>query len=162
MLVLQVESGEHNYNRIIFTAHNLGVRPTCGRGQGSLINGHVVTSICTVSVQQLASYLACESPLKTSLHKYFKRALPTSEETGLGEATTRTVNGSVQRVLTVARKVRRSQERNERSIVIQTGQPSASMPQRTGILVPRSISRKSSLNLARARYALSSRSTCLW
>ena len=96
MLVLRVESGSHNYNRIIFTAHTLGVWPACGRSQSSLIiNGHAVTGICTVSVQQLA----CESPLKRSLHKYFKRALPSSEETGLGEATTRTVNRSVQRVL---------------------------------------------------------------
>ena len=35
-----------------------------------------------------------------SLRKYLKQVLPTSEETGLGEATTRSVNENVQKVLT--------------------------------------------------------------
>ena len=33
-----------------------------------------------------------------SLCKYLKRVLPTSEETGLGEATTRSANDNVQKV----------------------------------------------------------------
>ena len=73
----------------------------------------------SVSVQQLASYLACESPLKMSLHKYFKRALPTSEETGLGEATTRTVNRSVQRVLDGCEKSAKK-PRKERTVYSDT------------------------------------------
>ena len=54
-----------------------------------------------------------------SLHKYFKRALPTSEETGLGEATTRTVNQSMQRVLDGCEKSAKK-PRKERTVYSDT------------------------------------------
>ena len=51
-----------------------------------------------------------------SLHRYFKRLLPTSEETGLGEATTQAANKSVKRVLAGEGETSAKKPRKERSV----------------------------------------------
>ena len=51
-----------------------------------------------------------------SLHRYFKRLLPTSKETGLGEATTQAANKRVKRVLAGEGEPSAKKLRKERSI----------------------------------------------
>ena len=51
-----------------------------------------------------------------SLHRYFKRLLPTSEETGLREATTQAANESVKKVLAEGSEKSAKRPRKERSV----------------------------------------------
>ena len=50
-----------------------------------------------------------------SLHEYIKRTLPTSQETGLGESTTKRVNERVQNVLYSGEK-RAKKPRKEQTV----------------------------------------------
>ena len=66
-----------------------------------------------------------------SLHKYFKRTLPTSQETGFGESTTKELMKECRLYWMVGRRERKSQKRCELSTAMKTERPFGSTLQRT-------------------------------